>query len=94
MKVRSISDEVQRNVLKELCGEIDFLQKTIETFSRRKSICEGLVRDMTSSRGKDDTSTSQHKDDKESDDSDDEEGEGSGESEFEKANQENEDTSS
>ena len=59
MKVGSVSDEVQRNVLKELCEEIDVLKKTIETLSHRKSICEGLVRNLTSSPCKDDAPTSQ-----------------------------------
>ena len=79
--------------MKELCEEIDVLKKTIETLSRRKSVCEGLVRDITSSPSKDGASTSQQRADKEGDDSDDEEGEVSGESESEEAEEENKDIS-
>ena len=42
-----MTEEVQRNVLKELLEEIEALKKTIETLSNRKSKCEALVRDLT-----------------------------------------------
>ena len=59
MKMGLVSDEVQRNILKELCEEIDILKNTIETFSHRKSICNGLMQSMTSSTSKDGASSSQ-----------------------------------
>ena len=50
MKMGPVSEEAQRNVLKELIEEIDVLKQTIETLSRRKSICEALVRDLSTSQ--------------------------------------------
>ena len=91
----SISDEVQRNVLKELCEEIDFLKKAIETLSRMKSICEGLVRDMTSSPGKDDATSSQPGQDSDAEDTgSDEDSEDSGNSGSDGFDNESDDDSS
>ena len=47
LHLRTMTEEVQRNVLKELLEEIETLKKTIETLSNRKFKCEALVRDLT-----------------------------------------------
>ena len=59
MKMGPVSDEVQRSILKELNEEIDILKKSIETLSRRKSICEDRVCDLTDFPGNDDAATTQ-----------------------------------
>ena len=41
-----MTEEVQKNVLKELLEEIETLKKTIETLSNRKSKCEALIWDL------------------------------------------------
>ena len=47
LNLSSMTEEVQRNVLKEFLEEIEVLKKTIETLSNRKSKCEALVRDLS-----------------------------------------------
>ena len=43
----TMTEDVQKKVLKELLDEIETLKRTIETLSCRKVKCEALVKDLT-----------------------------------------------